>query len=403
MPQGRVCRVAFLTPQFPTEKTGGGVGTYVQKMAALLNDAGHDVEVFVLSRTRGTIKSDGITVHRVPRPNGLIVRLLRRTVRKVAGSGADSICSNLFGAWALSRALEARHQAAPADVVQSANFGLVGFFVAARPGRRRVVRLSTSRVLWEQANGTLGWYDRVTEWLDVACLRRADHVYAPSEYLARYFRDRYDLDVAVVRPAVALTSVTSQDRPAAAPLRYLLHFSALSDRKGVDLVAAALERAIRVDPSIEMVWAGPETRPGYVEALLARHGIRNHVRWVGLLEPEDMQAAIQHCEAAILPSRADNLPNTALEALSMQRPVIAFADASMDEFVHHGASGFLLPPGDVDGLAAAMVSTWVDVTRLLPDGFHIPPGTMADLSPRVALDEFLDTVCDVPSGTTRAQ
>ena len=393
--------MVFLTPQFPTEKKGGGVGTYVAKMAALLSEAGHDVEVFVFSRTRGTTQSDGITVHRVPRPNGLAARLLRKAVRKILGAGADSICSNLLGAWALSRALAARHRVAPADVVQSSNFGLVGFFVPSRGGRRRVVRLSTSRILWEAANGTMAWYHRVIEWLDVACLRRADYVYAPSEYLARYFRNRYALTVSVVRPPVARISSTCQDRPSAAPPRYLLHFSALSDRKGVDLVAAALERAIRVEPSVEMVWAGPEIHPGYVKTLLVRHGIRGHVQWVGLLNPAEMHAFVQHCEAAVLPSRVDNLPNTALEALSLRRPVIAFADASLDEFVEHGASGYLLPPGDVDGLAAAMVSAWVDIKTLLPNGFQVTPGVMPDLSPSVALDEFLGKVCDLQSGGCR--
>jgi hypothetical protein len=43
-------RIAFLTLEYPSESSyGGGLGTYVDRMAKVLVESGHEPEVFVLS------------------------------------------------------------------------------------------------------------------------------------------------------------------------------------------------------------------------------------------------------------------------------------------------------------------------------------------------------------------
>src|SRR5690606_4529166 len=62
-PTGRPPRIAFLTPEYPTEQTGrGGVGSYVDKMAHALVTRGHDCTVFVTSRQEGETDHGGVRV-----------------------------------------------------------------------------------------------------------------------------------------------------------------------------------------------------------------------------------------------------------------------------------------------------------------------------------------------------
>jgi len=62
----------------------------------------------------------------------------------------------------------------------------------------------------------------------------------------------------------------------------------------------------------------------------------------------------------VLTSRHEGLPRAAVEAVAAGVPVVATAVDGTPEVVRDGENGFLVAPGDVDGVAAA-------ITRLLLD------------------------------------
>ncbi len=64
----------------------------------------------------------------------------------------------------------------------------------------------------------------------------------------------------------------------------------------------------------------------------------------------------------LLPSLADNLPCTMLEALSCGTPVVAFATGGISEGVEDGVTGRLAPTGDVAQLARAILDLASDET-----------------------------------------
>ena len=59
--------------------------------------------------------------------------------------------------------------------------------------------------------------------------------------------------------------------------------------------------------------------------------------------------------AAVLSSDWENLPHSAVEALSVGVPVVATAVGGVPEVVRDGENGLLVPPGRPDELAAALV------------------------------------------------
>jgi glycosyltransferase involved in cell wall biosynthesis len=65
----------------------------------------------------------------------------------------------------------------------------------------------------------------------------------------------------------------------------------------------------------------------------------------------------------VLTSRREGLPNSVLEAMAMGLPVVTTDVAGTKELVLHGETGFVLPQGDVDGIARAML-TLIDDTPL---------------------------------------
>lgn len=388
----QIGRVAFVTPEFLTEpQASGGIGNYVAKMATALDARGIVAEIFVPSATAGVVTFRGMRVERVQSERSILVRALARLLGVVVGSRSSTLVQ-LCNARHLAASVERRSRVAPFDVIQSSNHQLTGFFVRKAIGRVHAIRISTSRLLYDRGSGLRhATMARFIEWLDVRALRRADVVYAPSTFLARHFMDAHGIDVAVVRPPAESAGGPAALVPFTVPAKYLIHFGSLGSRKGTDVVARALVEVWRREPDLHMVWAGP------IEArALARFrtlwGPRaDQVIVLGTLEKTEMYRVLTGAVASVLPSRVDNLPNTVIESLSMGVPVIGSDGASIDELVEHGVSGLLVPIGDVDALADAMVVAWRGDADWLGPGFE-PPAALREMRPDRAVQAFLELV-----------
>lgn len=79
------------------------------------------------------------------------------------------------------------------------------------------------------------------------------------------------------------------------------------------------------------------------------------VHYLGLVrDPRLMRLVYNASDLFLLPSEADNLPNTMLESLACGTPVVAFEVGGIPEAVKNDLTGFTAPLGDYDALAAGM-------------------------------------------------
>jgi glycosyltransferase involved in cell wall biosynthesis len=383
-----MARIAFITPQFVTDYlNGGGLGNYLFRIAKLLVERGHQAEVFVSSNLEPRIViHEGIRVERVaPVARKLWPTILRQMSRLGAPGYAVALATK---AHTLAAAMQRRHREAPFDIVQSADFHAVG--LAVRPMRERVhlVRCSTAADLWNEADGRESKYEKWRERLERAALKRADKAYAPSRFVAEHYRRQYGIPVDVLRPPLALEVAPSRDAPCGLPGRFLLHFGFFSRKKGTAWLSAALRIAFEMEPSLRMVWVG-HGNFNEIAGLLGNLG--QHQSKLQVLYPlpkPELYAVLQRAEATVLPSLVDNLPNTAIESLMLGVPVIGTRGASVDELVEDGVTGDLVAPGDVEGLASAMVKFWRGESAVRK-GF-IWRGVIADeMQPDIAIENLL--------------
>ncbi|WP_439535597.1 TIGR03088 family PEP-CTERM/XrtA system glycosyltransferase [Methyloversatilis sp.] len=99
-----------------------------------------------------------------------------------------------------------------------------------------------------------------------------------------------------------------------------------------------------------IVGDGP-VRP-QVEALVDELGLREVVWLAG--ERSDVPALMQGMDVFVLPSLAEGISNTVLEAMASGLPVIASDVGGNPELVDPGVTGFLVPPADTEAWADAM-------------------------------------------------
>jgi len=133
------------------------------------------------------------------------------------------------------------------------------------------------------------------------------------------------------------------DRP------YVVAVGTVEPRKGLDTLAAALSEARRSIPDLELAIVGPA-------GWLAVPGLESPgVRRLGTIDERTLDAVYRHAIACAVPSRYEGFGLPALEAMARGCPVIASNATSLPEVV--GTAGTLVPVGDVEAWAHALVTT----------------------------------------------
>jgi glycosyltransferase involved in cell wall biosynthesis len=99
------------------------------------------------------------------------------------------------------------------------------------------------------------------------------------------------------------------------------------------------------------------------QALLEQAGVADRAWLPG--ERSDVPALMRGLHLYVLPSRAEGISNTILEAMASGLPVVATQVGGSAELVEHGHTGYLVPPGHPPALTEAILQLIEspDVTR----------------------------------------
>jgi glycosyltransferase involved in cell wall biosynthesis len=131
----------------------------------------------------------------------------------------------------------------------------------------------------------------------------------------------------------------------------------LSPYKGQDDFIRAAEIIHQSCPNVTFLIVGSENVPGYREVLrsmIAARGLESQIR---LIDHQDEIARIYACADIIaMPSHEEPFGLVALEAMAMEKPVVATRAGGVPEFLPDGEAGYLIEPHDFKALAKALRS-----------------------------------------------
>ena len=113
-----------------------------------------------------------------------------------------------------------------------------------------------------------------------------------------------------------------------------------------------------------LVLAGPQCRSDIVNRWHRALGYPALVHVVGEIPPSEMPSFLRAIDVVLVPSFAEGLPNVCLEAAACGRSVLASGVGGIPEVVVDGATGGIVPPGDVGAWRRALVTFATQPTRL---------------------------------------
>jgi glycosyltransferase involved in cell wall biosynthesis len=133
--------------------------------------------------------------------------------------------------------------------------------------------------------------------------------------------------------------------------------------KGADTLIAALPRVLKTAPDTSLVLVGDGDDRPRLEQLARDLGVSEHAHFLYGLTPEQLFACYASCDVFALPSRGEGFGLVFLEAMACAKPVIGGAHGGIPDIVEDGVTGLLVPHGDVERLAQALESLFINPSR----------------------------------------
>jgi glycosyltransferase involved in cell wall biosynthesis/peptidoglycan/xylan/chitin deacetylase (PgdA/CDA1 family) len=149
------------------------------------------------------------------------------------------------------------------------------------------------------------------------------------------------------------------DPAAFAPHRYsssprrITMVACLREEKRIDVLVRAMPQILARYPDATLDLAGEGRCRGELTALANELGVADRVRFLG--HRDDVPTVLEAADIFVLPSRSEAFPNSVMEAMAAGVPVVASNVGGIPELVRDGYNGRLVPPGNADALANAVL------------------------------------------------
>ena len=184
-------------------------------------------------------------------------------------------------------------------------------------------------------------------------LRRAAAVVAPSAYLAREMSP-FATDVRVIPNVVEQDAYPFRQRDRVAPRLFWMR--AYHPIYNPVMAVRVLARVRAALPNATLVMAGQEKGVmANVVAAAQGLGVADAVEILGFLDEGQKREAAARCDIFINTTHVDNAPVGVVEMCALGLPVVSTNVGGIPDLLSNGATGLLVPDGDIAAMADAVL------------------------------------------------
>ena len=317
-----------------------GMENHLLTLLPGLKVRGLDVRLLILSESdhpmggyAARLEAAGVPTLSVPIHRDLDLGLLRRLTRLFRDMRPDAVHTHLIHAdW---------H-----GIVAAWQADIKSIFTTGHnddPFRRRLVIRLAQRWLWQH----------VTKGIAISEAVRRFQISVEGAPLQRLVTIPYGLAITSDPPGEGKRAMVRHELGIEPQSPVFGSVCRLVEQKGIDDALRAFWQISRrlADAHYAVIGDGP-LRPA-LEAQAAGYQLAHRIHFVGWRD--DATTLMTALDALVVPSRWEGFGLAVLEAMAARVPVIAASVGALPEIVLDGQTGYLTKPGDIEGLAQAML------------------------------------------------
>ena len=324
-------KIAFLTSEYPHLKTGnsGGIGTSIKNLATGLVAQGCTVQVLVYGQ-----KADAVFEE-----NGILIQQIKNV--KLKGF------SWFLTRKKLQKIIDELYYTKKIDLVEAPDWtGITSFIKTKCP---IVIRLNGSDTYFcHLDNRPVKW---VNKFHEKRALQNADALLSVSQFTADKTNEVFGLKkkFIIIPNSIDIESFSNNNSN---NNKTILYFGSLIRKKGLLELPFIFNEVIKTNPSAKLVLVGRDVPDiisgnastwGMMQQLFTTKALEN-VSYLESVPYQEIQKYIADATLCVFPSFAEALPVSWIEAMAMQKPIVASNIGWATEVIEDGIDGFLSHP-----------------------------------------------------------
>jgi len=333
-------KIAFLTPEYPHPTTGssGGIGTSIKNLAIGLLAEGCSVRVLVYGQKEENVFDDnGITIQQIKNVKfkGLSWFLTRKKIERI---------------------INQLYVNATIDLVEAPDWTGITSFI--QPQKCPIViRLNGSDTYFCHLDHRP--VKRINKFHERRALEKADGLLSVSQFTADLTNEVFGLQkkFTIIPNSIDTTLFRKSDLVEVIPPlggKGILYFGSLIRKKGLLELPFIFNEVIKKNPAAQLLLIGkdvPDIVSGnsstwaMMRQLFSDEALQN-VSYLGSVAYPEIKKEIALARVCVFPSFAEALPVSWIEAMAMQKAVVASNIGWATEVIEDGVEGFLVHPKD---------------------------------------------------------
>jgi L-malate glycosyltransferase len=335
--------LAFLTPEYPHSKSSvyAGLGTSIKNLAETLVKNGIKVSIFIYGQKENFKTTE----------NNIDLYFIKQ--RKYPWLGWYRYRKYLTSY--LNDAINEKN----IDIIEAADWtGITAFMNLNCP---IVIRLHGSDAYFCKLEGRKQKWKNF--WFEKQALHNAEYLLSVSKFTAKKTKELFRLkkDIQVIPNFIDINSFKPGCKDNST--NTILYFGSIIRKKGVLELAEIFNIVVRYNPRVRLKLAGRDitdaltgdsTLDMFRKKLTKKASEK--VQYLGSLSYENVKEEIFKASVIVLPSFAEALPMTWLEAMAMKKALVTSDIGWANEIMIDGETGYMVYPKDHENYASRILS-----------------------------------------------
>lgn len=347
-------KIAFLTPEYPHRYTGsaGGIGTSILNLTKGLTALGHQVIILVYGQDKDAyFEEDDVQYYKIKNI-------------KIKG------LSFYFTQKKVERLINKLYSENEIDIVEAPDW--TGFTAFINPKCPLVIRENGSDTYFCHLDNRPVKFKN--NYLEKRALKKVDAIISVSHFTGTLTNKLFKLKRPFTVIPNAIDVLAFKPMAKTDTKLTILYFGTLIRKKGLLELPEIFNKVHIKNKEAELILVGKDSPDIFTKSkstwalmqpLFNVHAIKK-VNYLGAVPYKDMQDLIQQASLCVFPTFAEALPVSWIEAMAMEKPIVASNVGWAKEVISDGINGYLVHPKDHTTYANRIVDL-IENTNLQAD------------------------------------